>query len=456
MKQNLARRHTGVHAHAPARSRRAGQRGSVSVLIALSLVALLAFTAVAVDIGYLMLSQRRLQAATDAAALAGAMDLWTKSWATASTDAQNYAAGQTTSTSNTLPANVTVTNTSVQGLKLTSVTLPYAQAVSTYNGIQVTQQATVPTFFARALGIRSATISASSKAGAGGGSQAAQYNVMIILDTTASMNSTDSNCKNAKGASLTREDCAKAGALELLTGLTNAGDNVGLMVFPPMSSTYTFSCSKSQPGTNSSYSAVASGASSTLGGYEISSPASGFLSSSGSANTGSAVVQALGGGSCGGLSANGGLGTFYGDAITQAQSALSTLSSSQSPPGQNVIVLLSDGDASSSTKQLGTAFSNTYNQECQTAINDAATAKAAGTLIYTVAYIGGESASSTCSDGSDSLSPCTTMQDIATSSAYFYSDTCSNAIGGTASLNSIFGQITYTLTKPRLLPASAT
>ena len=78
----------------------------------------------------------------------------------------------------------------VQGLKLTSVTLPYAQAVSTYNGIQVTQQATVPTFFARALGIRSATISATSKAGAGGGSQAAQYNVMIILDTTASMNST--------------------------------------------------------------------------------------------------------------------------------------------------------------------------------------------------------------------------------------------------------------------------
>lgn len=445
------------HNHVP-RCVRAGQRGSISVIVALSLVALLAFTAIAVDVGYLMFSQRRLQAATDAAALAGAMDLWTKSWATAQADAQNYAAGQTASTSNTLPGNVSVTSTQIQGLTLSpnSVVLPYGQAVSGYNGIEVTQQASVPTFFARAIGIKSATITASSKAGAGGGTQAAQYNVMIILDTTASMNTTDSNCKNSQGTALTREDCAKAGALELLTGLTNAGDNVGLMVFPPMSSTYTFSCSKSQPGTASSYSAVASGASSTLGGYEISSPASGFLTSSGSANTGSAVVQALGGASCNGLSAIGGLGTFYGDAITQAQNALTTLSASQSPPGQNVIVLLSDGDATSSQKQLGSTFSNTYNQECQTAINDAATAKAAGTQIYTVAYIGGGSASSTCSDGSDSLSPCTTMLDIATSSAYFYSDTCSNAAGGTASLNKIFGQITYTLSKPRLIPAGAT
>jgi Flp pilus assembly protein TadG len=439
---------------APRRSR-AGQRGSIAVIVALSLVALLAFAAIAVDVGYLMFSQRRLQAATDAAALAGATDLWTKSWATSQADAQNYAAGQTDSNSNTLPGNVSVTSTSITGLKLASVTLPYAQAASGYNGIEVTQVASVPTFFARAIGIKSATISASSKAGAGGGTQAAQYNVMIILDTTASMNDTDSNCKNSQGTALSRENCAKAGALELLTGLTNAGDNVGLMVFPPMTSTYTYSCSKSQPGTAGSYSAVASGASSTLGGYEISSPASGFLSSSGSANTSSSVVQALGGGSCNGLSAIGGLGTFYGDAITQAQSALSTLSASQNPPGQNVIVLLSDGDATSSTKQLGSTFSSTYNQECQTAINDAATAKAAGTEIYTVAYIGGESSSATCSDGTDSLSPCTTMQDISSGSAYFYSDTCTNAAGGTANLSTIFKQITYTLTKPRLIPGDS-
>jgi hypothetical protein len=445
MNKTLARRHA-----------RAGQRGSVSVIVALSLIALLAFTAIAVDVGYLMFSQRRLQAATDAAALAGATDLWGQSWTTASADAQNYAAGQSTSTSNTLPGNVTVTSISIQGLQLASVTLPFAQAVSHYNGIEVTQQASVPTFFARAIGINASTITATSKAAAGGGTQAAQYNVMIILDTTASMNTTDSNCKNSKGVAQTREACAKAGALQLLTGLSNAGDNVGLLVFPPMTSTYNFSCSKTQPQTASSYSAVPSGASSTLGGYEIASPASGFLTSTGAANTSSGVVQALGGGSCSGLSAIGGLGTFYGDAITQAQSALNTLSASQSPPGQNVIVLLSDGDASSSQKQLGSTFSNTYNQECKAAVTDAGVAKASGTLIYTVAYIGGESASATCSDGSDNASPCATMASIATSTAYFYSDTCSNATGGTASLSTIFKQITYTLTKPRLIPGGAT
>jgi Flp pilus assembly protein TadG len=52
-----------------------GQRGSVSVVVALSLVVLLGFAALAVDYGYLAFSQRRLQSATDAAALAGAVDL---------------------------------------------------------------------------------------------------------------------------------------------------------------------------------------------------------------------------------------------------------------------------------------------------------------------------------------------------------------------------------------------
>ncbi len=166
------------------------------------------------------------------------------------------------------------------------------------------------------------------------------------------------------------------------------------------------------------------------------------------------MVQALGGGSCSGLSAIGGLGTFYGDAITQAQSALSTLSASQSPPGQNVIVLLSDGDGELEHETVREAplAAPMVTQECQTAINDASAAKTAGTLIYTVAYIGGGAASSTCSDGSDSLSPCATMASIATSSAYFYSDTCpSNATGGTASLSSIFkADYVYTLDPNRV------
>ncbi|MBY4865160.1 MULTISPECIES: vWA domain-containing protein [Burkholderia] len=422
------------------------QRGAVIIIVAASMVAILGFAAICVDVGYLIYTQRRLQAATDAAALAGAADLWSQPWNTAYNDAVAYSAGQ----ANQLPGGATVNSTSVTGLTLTSIQLPYKQALSGYNGIQVTQKASVTSFFASVFGVKATTVSATSTAAAGGAGGPAQYNVMIILDTTASMNTNDSNCKNSAGVVQTRLACAKAAALQLIETLTNAGDNVGLMAFPPMSSNYSFSCGSSAPSIAGSYSAAASA------GYQYSKLGTGFLGSSGQANTSSGLVQALGGGSCSGLAAPGGLGTYYAQAIAAAQQSLQTLSSTQLPPGQNVIILLSDGDASSSQTQLGSTYKSNYGTECQAAINTAATAKGAGTLIYTVAYIGGGSASSTCSDGSDPLSPCATMKSIASGPAYFYSDTCSGSNGGTANLKSIFSTISYSLTKPRLIPASAT
>ncbi|WP_322049943.1 pilus assembly protein TadG-related protein [Paraburkholderia bannensis] len=453
-------RYSGRH------SRRARQRGAVSVMVALSLIVLLGFAALSIDIGYIAFSQRRLQAGTDAAAMAGAMDLWKSASATAFADAKAYAAGQGI---NTLPSGVTVTSTTVQGLALStaSVPLPASQAVSTYNGIQVTQQASVPLFFARIFGINTKTISATSKAGAGFG--ATPYNVMIVLDTTRSMaTTTDSNCKNSSGVALTRLACAEAGALQLLTGLSLAGDNVGLMVFPPISpssSGYSFSCSSTEPGVVSTgqngYSAV--GVSGSNATYQISPLGGGYLSG-GALSTSSGVVQALGGASskCGGISAPGGLGTFYAQAIASANAALTSFSQSQNPAGKNAIVLLSDGIATASTTQLGNVFGQSggskyvYGSECQAAINTAATAKSSGTTIYTVAYLGGEGASApSCSDGSDALTACGTMQTIASNQSDFYSDTCTNA-SSTQSLNQIFAGIAYSLTKARLIPPSAT
>src|ERR1700743_686014 len=102
------------------RGSRRRERGAVSVLVALSMVVLLGFAALGVDYGYLAYSQRRLQSATDAAALAGAVDLWTQSWDTAASDAQAFWAGR----NNTLPAGVVPASAVVTGLKLASVTLP--------------------------------------------------------------------------------------------------------------------------------------------------------------------------------------------------------------------------------------------------------------------------------------------------------------------------------------------
>lgn len=435
-------------------------------MVALSLIVLLGFAALSIDIGYIAFSQRRLQAGTDAAAMAGAMDLWKSASATAFADARAYAAGQG---NNTLPNGVTVTSTTVQGLALsaTSVPLPASQAASTYNGIQVTQQASVPLFFARIFGINTKTISATSKAGAGFG--ATPYNVMIVLDTTRSMaTTTDSNCKNSSGVALTRLACAEAGALQLLTGLSLAGDNVGLMVFPPISpssSGYSFSCSSTEPGvvstTQNGYSAVGIAGSNAT--YQISPLGGGYLSG-GQLSTSSGVVQALGGASskCGGISAPGGLGTFYAQAIAAANAALTSFSQSQNPAGKNAIVLLSDGIATATTTQLGNVYgksggsSYAYGSECQAAINTAATAKSSGTTVYTVAYLGGEGASApSCSDGADALTACGTMQSIASSQSDFYSDTCTNA-SSTQSLNQIFSGIAYSLTKARLIPPNAT
>jgi hypothetical protein len=53
------------------------------------------------------------------------------------------------------------------------------------------------------------------------------------------------------------------------------------------------------------------------------------------------------------------------------------------------------------------------------------------------------------------LTACNTLQSIASGSSYFYSDTGSNAAGGTNRLATLFSQIAYSLTKPRSIPQNA-
>src|SRR6185369_13539853 len=87
---------------------RAKQRGSVAVITAVSLVSLLRFAALAIDIGNLLVARNELQNAADAAALAGAPCLYQRAqcsnttavepdWNTATQKASGFA---TASTSN--------------------------------------------------------------------------------------------------------------------------------------------------------------------------------------------------------------------------------------------------------------------------------------------------------------------------------------------------------------------
>ncbi len=101
-----------------------------------------------------------------------------------------------------------------------------------------------------------------------------------------------------------------------------------------------------------------------------------------SLNTASDIVKAVGGVSgCSGVKAPGGEGTFYADAITAAQTTLTTTGRTGV---QKAIIMVTDGDASASApSQITTAKGS---QECHEAITAAQTAKTAGTWIYTVSY----------------------------------------------------------------------
>ncbi len=440
---------------------RHSERGQSLLLMAGLLVVLLGMAAFVVDLGNAYFSSRQLQAATDAAALAGAEDLPNS---TAVSTATKYSA-----VSGNLNAHSTLTNVSMvtgypQLKCLTSVGVPCLPPAN-MNAITVRQQATVPTFFARILGVKSLTIGATATATARGGS-AAPFNVMLVLDTTDSMNTADTSC-DIKGAS--RLDCAMAGVRTLMStlspcasSLTSCGsvtkgnvnqpvDEVGLFVFPGLTNTsqvqYEYDCS------NTPAPKIASYAASPI--YSIVPLSSDFRTSDSitALNTSSNLVIASRGGntSCSeGLDAVGGVGTYYADAITNAQTALVAAAR---PSTTNVIIVLSDGDAGAAKNEMPAGM---VNQQCHEAITAAQTAARAGTWVYTIAY--GAPLSGCSSDTNPTISPCAALQQMASDSTKFFSDqtgsnnACTSAAHPITGLNQIFQTIGGDLTLARLIP----
>src|SRR5208337_1206104 len=230
-----------------------GQRGQSIVTILIGLIALVGVGALVVDIGQLYYSYLQLQAATQAAALAGGAVL--------SNDTANQAIATATSYSaakGDLNAYSNLTNVTMSAAVkcLTSTGIICTASPANANAITVTETATVNSLFAKVLGFSTWTLSATATASAKGGYNG-PYNVEIILDTTSSMNNMDSDSQCAS----TRISCALAGIRVLLStlspcpaGLTSCGtatsetatvganvsnpvDEVGLMVFPGLKST---------------------------------------------------------------------------------------------------------------------------------------------------------------------------------------------------------------------------
>jgi hypothetical protein len=220
--------------------------------------------------------------------------------------------------------------------------------------------------------------------------------------------------------------------------------------------------------------------SAALSNYQITSFANNYRTSdsASSLSSSSDVVVAAGGKSgCSGLQAPGGEGTYYAGVIYAAQAQLVATNPSPSTSGiENVMIVLSDGDAGTTSNHISgpTCSSKTTTNcwtttgsypslvdQCQQAVTAAATATAAGTKVYTVAY-GAEA--SGCTTDNPAITPCQTMQRMASAPQYFYSDytatggdsSCISSAQSTTNLNQIFQGIAGSLTVARLIPNTMT
>jgi Flp pilus assembly protein TadG len=470
------------------------QSGQVLPMVAMMMVAMLGMCGFVIDVGRLYVSYHQLQASTDAAALAGAQSLPGNGAAAAAT-----AYGSGTGGKNAFSNLASVTMVSgyplVKCLSTLSTQGMACVAPANGNAIQVKQQATVPMYFAALFGTSSITLTASATASMNG-KVAKPYNVAIIIDTTASMATADSNC-----GGVSRLACALQGVQILLHNLSpcspslttcgtatngdvaNSVDRVALFTFPNVTvgtAVKEYDCSSTNPtipvyslppATGSTY--APSGL--TTATYQVIPFQSDYRTSVPitTLNTSSNLTLAVNGKSgCTGLTDPGGDGTYYAGVIYAAQAALTA--EAVTNPVPNAIIILSDGDASASSSKMAAKTTDgvtsinsagtypSYNGQCNQAVIAAAAAAAAGTRIYSVAY---GSAGSGCSTDVSygpfkGITPCQTMQKIASSPAYFFSDynqsgsgsTCQSASQPTSNLTQIFTLITKGFTSPHLIP----
>ncbi len=492
--------------------------GQVLPWMVLLTVLFLGMAGLTVDLGHAYVAYRELQGSTDAAALAGAYAMGQGG----ATQATVYAAvcaysSNTDTTSKTTKCSV-LGNNGTPNLPVVAVT-PLLKSVCGFsyitvpcgagpvggmNVVQVTQTATVPTYFIQALaafGLNTAktlTLNATSSATISGSTPPVA--VAMMIDTTASMSTPfGRGVKSTCGT--TPIECAIQGAQTLLaqvptcaqtdpvSGACTKNNYVGLFTFPAVDATTTgadtCSTAKGTPKAPTivpyiynpeplssdgatkwnSWTAPISGAT-----YEIAGFSDTFNTGKTSTdpnlpgyglNSSSPIVGATGGGSCAGMQAKGGEQTYYAGAIEQAQAALEAQVNGDTSV-QKVMIILSDGAANSPSiaNPAAPGDPNIFDygskvNECQQAIAAAINVTKMGTTVYTIAY--GSEATGCTTDNSGpqpGIAPCQTMQQMASTPADFYPEAGSAALCGKtgADLPTIFSGIVSSFSKGRLIP----
>jgi Flp pilus assembly protein TadG len=184
------------------------QQGQTLIIVALSMFAMLGVGGLVIDLGRFYLVRSQLQNSVNAAGLAAAGDIYnTGSLTAATTEAQTFE--NKYSTVNGLPVTYpTPTTPCLNMLMIAPATC--ANSGNVPNAIRVTAQVSMPTWFMRLFGVKTLVAQATATASMQGVAQ--RWNVAVIIDSTDSMGTSDSNCGN-----LTEYQCALGGVQALLT-----------------------------------------------------------------------------------------------------------------------------------------------------------------------------------------------------------------------------------------------
>ncbi|MGO9520212.1 MAG: hypothetical protein ACLPND_24510 [Candidatus Korobacteraceae bacterium] len=461
------------------------QKGQAAVAVMITATTMMALAAASIETGHVYYAYQKLVASTNAAVMAGASAM--PNTTTAKTYVTEYSSQSGQLNANAMLTNDTATPT-FKCLSTVSNSLNVPCQTSTggtggYNGLAVTQTATVPLWFGGLVGMKQMNMSYTAEAAMAGG-QNSPWNIAVIVDTTASMNDTDSGVQ-CSGTQIT---CALLGVQALLNDLYPCGlgqtcttsttyvDSVSLFVFPAVT------------GTTASKDSTCPTANPTIVAYTFPDPPSNTTlptadtyqvvafknnykttDAATSLNQAAPIVIAAGDSgqsNCTGIKAPGGEGTYYAQVIYAAQTAL--LAQQASNPGsQNAIILLTDGDATAcasnanttagacnSSSQLvasegtlngtGTHTSNPTGYQsyaypsalgmCGQAVLAAQAAATAGTTVYTIGY-GAETSGGCLSDKTYSANltteggtwgpgdqPCAAIAAMASTTSNFYSD----------------------------------
>ncbi|HEY1648141.1 MAG TPA: Tad domain-containing protein [Terracidiphilus sp.] len=187
------------------------ERGQVLPWVAFLLVSLLGAAGLTVDAGRAYVLHSQLQNSSNAAALAAAGNVYNSgSTNNATTVATQYSSGAKADENyNATMGTVKTTVTTVcLNVLMNGAT---CGSGSQANAVKVKQVAAMPTMFMRLFGINTLNIAASATASMEGMAQ--PWSVAVIVDSTGSMNTADSNC-----GGVTEFQCALSGVQAMLKG----------------------------------------------------------------------------------------------------------------------------------------------------------------------------------------------------------------------------------------------